>query len=153
MSSTTASSEASWKVLWASRVVSGGLFVASGSLLGVSAWLAPSALGHSTHLQLGLGQCTFFTMTGRPCPMCGATTTFALMADGRWISGLMNQPFAALLFWMTMGICGIGLVEMVAPTNRWMRLGRWAAPYEGPLALGFLIAMGVGWAYKIWAVG
>ena len=36
----------------------------------------------ATHTQLGLPPCNFVTLTGRPCPACGMTTSFALLMKG-----------------------------------------------------------------------
>ena len=33
----------------------------------------------ATHTQLGLPPCNFVTLTGKPCPACGMTTSFALL--------------------------------------------------------------------------
>jgi hypothetical protein len=41
-----------------------------------------SARRMETHRQLGLPECTFKEMTGRPCPSCGMTTSFALFIRG-----------------------------------------------------------------------
>jgi hypothetical protein len=35
-----------------------------------------------THRQLGLPPCTFYAVTGLPCPSCGMTTSFALLVRG-----------------------------------------------------------------------
>jgi hypothetical protein len=35
-----------------------------------------------THRQLGLPPCTFYSVTGLPCPSCGMTTSFALLVRG-----------------------------------------------------------------------
>lgn len=118
-------------------------------VLGLAAWLEPSAYGHSTHTQLGLSPCTFFAVTGVPCPMCGATTTFALMADGRILDAFVNQPFAALLFLVTVAVFAVALAEIITPRDRWIRLGVRLQPYEGWVALGGLIAMMAGWTWKI----
>jgi hypothetical protein len=131
------------------RVFSGGVLVASGAVLLLAAWLEPSPLGHSTHTQLGLGQCTFLTLTGVPCPMCGMTTTFALMAHGRPFAALRTQPFGVLLFSATAGVFGVAIAETLAPRDRWARLLDWIAPWEGRLAALFLFGMGSGWLYKI----
>lgn len=132
------------------RGLSALVAIGSGVVLAIAARLDPSPLGHSTHMQLGLAGCTFMTLTGHPCPMCGATTTFALLADLRLVEGLLNQPFAALLFIMTVGAFAVGTVEAIHPIGRWRRILALAAPYELRLASGFLTFMGISWLYKLW---
>ena len=127
-----------------------GIVAASGlMLLGVSRWLEPAAAGHGTHLQLGLRPCTFLEWTGWPCPMCGATTTFALMADFQWVAGLINQPFAALLFVCVVVITGFSIVELLRPQGSWTWVHRHLRPVEGRVAMGLLVLMAASWLYKI----
>ena len=133
-----------------SRLLSVPTALGTGTVLAIARWLEPSPTGVETHLQLGLRPCTILTWTGWPCPMCGATTTFALLADFRVLDAIHNQPFAALLFTMTVAVFGISLAEVVSPKERWIRLLDWSEPYEGWLAVGFLTAMAAGWAYKAW---
>lgn len=132
-----------------SRMSSAALLLGSGAVLGVARWLEPSPLGHGTHLQLGLGQCSFLGAVGVPCPMCGATTSFSLMAHLRPIDALITQPFAVLLFVLTVGVFALSAAEVVAPRARWSRLSRALGPWDPVVGGGFLIAMGLGWAYKI----
>jgi hypothetical protein len=40
------------------------------------------AMRMETHRQLGLPECTFKGVTGKPCPSCGMTTSFALLIRG-----------------------------------------------------------------------
>jgi hypothetical protein len=70
--------------------VRGGL-VAMGlgltTVFGIALWLNPygpdgSARRMETHRQLGLPPCTFYALTGVPCPACGMTTSFALLVRG-----------------------------------------------------------------------
>lgn len=119
------------------------------SVLAIARWLDPSASGHSTHLQLGLQPCTFLAVSGWPCPMCGATTTFALLADGRVLDGLKNQPFAAFLFLADAAVAGISLADAFWPRGRWRRIGDVLRPHESRLAVAFVVAMFVGWIWKI----
>ncbi|MER3414527.1 MAG: hypothetical protein C4340_04500 [Armatimonadota bacterium] len=42
--------------------------------------LSPDPSGHGTHRQLGLPPCAFNLATGKLCPSCGLTTSFAAMA-------------------------------------------------------------------------
>src|SRR5215475_13498262 len=53
----------------------------------VAIWIQPyDEEGHAellaTHRQLGLPECSFKVMTGKPCPSCGMTTSFALLVRG-----------------------------------------------------------------------
>ena len=123
----------------------------SGGLLGVAAWLEPAVAGHGTHEQLGLDPCTFLALTDVPCPMCGATTTFSLMADLRWIEGILNQPFAAVLFLVTVGSFSVSLAEALAPRGRWAKLSARLQPYELRIIAALGCFMLFGWIYK-WAI-
>jgi hypothetical protein len=123
--------------------------VGASGVLAVARALDPSPSGHGTHLQLGLPPCTFLALTGVPCPLCGATTTFSLLAHGRWGEGLANQPFAALLFALTFLLAWVAWLEVAAPRGRWRRL-EVAVERADPWAAGvFIFLMTLGWAYKI----
>lgn len=143
-----------------SRLISVPLALGSGGVLAAARWVDPSPQGHGTHLQLGLRPCSVLAWTGYPCPMCGATTSFALWADLRPLDAFLNQPFAALLFVLCLALLGISTAEIVAPRRRWQRLVAWIEPYEGWAAGGFLLAMALGWGWKVlemnppsWAMG
>ena len=136
-----------------SRVLSLFLVLGTGGVLATALWLEPAVAGHGTHTQLGLNSCSILMATGYPCPMCGATTTFTLWAHLRPIQAIVNQPFASLLFWMTVSTFAIGVAELVDPRDRWQRLIRRLGPYEARLAIGFLGSMGLSWIYKIWLMG
>lgn len=133
---------------WVVRLISAGLATGSGVVLALAAWLEPAVEGHGTHLQLGLGTCSFLQATDVPCPMCGATTTFALMAHLRVIEALINQPFAAFLFLLTVITFAISVAEVLVPRGRWGKLLRPLERYEGWLAIAFLGFMALGWLYK-----
>lgn len=134
---------------WFVRLVSLVLVLGIGTVFALSALLVPAADGHGTHLQLGLGPCTFLTLTGFPCPMCGATTSFTLMAHLRPIAAFVNQPFAAMLFLLSSGVLGVSVAEVVDPRARWTRVLDWLEPRETWLAAGFLGCMALSWIYKI----
>lgn len=133
----------------AERLISVPLALGTATVLGIALWLEPSAIGHGTHTQLGLGSCSFLTWCGYPCPMCGATTSFALMAHLHPIQALLNQPFASLLFLMTLGTLGVSTAEVVQPRRRWSRILDAIEPVETWLALAFLALMGASWAWKV----
>jgi hypothetical protein len=50
-----------------------------------------------THRQLGLPPCTFYMMTGLPCPSCGMTTSFALFVRGDLWNSLRANAVGTLL--------------------------------------------------------
>ena len=131
-----------------SLVSSVALALFTGAVLATSVWLEPAIAGHSTHMQLGLNTCSFLKLSGQPCPMCGATTTFALMSDLQPIAALLNQPFASLLYLLTWGVFGLSVAEIVRPRDRWIRLVAWIEPIEGRLAAAFLTLMGLSWIWK-----
>lgn len=131
------------------RLISAAIAVPTAAILVAARWVTPSPLGHSTHLQLGLGRCTFLQLTGYPCPMCGMTTTFGHMAHLDPVHAFVTQPFGVLLFLGTAGLFGIAVAELILPRRRWLRLLGALAPYESLLSLGFLALMGLGWAYKV----
>ena len=122
-------------------------------MLGTALWLTPDPAGHGTHMQLGLDDCSILTATGYPCPMCGATTTFTLWAHLMPVQGVVNQPFASLLFLMTLGTFAVSLVELADPRGRWNRVLHWLGPYEVPLSVLFLGFMAASWVYKTWLMG
>ncbi|MCB9684329.1 MAG: DUF2752 domain-containing protein [Alphaproteobacteria bacterium] len=132
------------------RIGSLGLAVGISCVFVAAALVEPDPSGHGTHLRLGLGNCSFLTMTGWPCPMCGATTTFALMAHLRPLEALINQPFAFLLFLMSAFGLGVSVAEVVDPRGRWTRIVRVLEPRETLWAILFLVFMGLAWGYKAW---
>src|SRR5438128_10589032 len=78
---------------WA--MVLGALGLAA--VLGVARWLSPDPRGYGTHTQLGLYPCTFAMVTGRLCPTCGMTTSFAWFARGRFDRSWRANPAGSLL--------------------------------------------------------
>ncbi|MDP2305744.1 MAG: DUF2752 domain-containing protein [Pseudomonadota bacterium] len=117
-------------------------------VLAIAAWLTPAAQGFGTHMQLGLGGCAMLTMTGWPCPMCGMTTTFALMAHFRLMEALVNQPFGVVLFALTVIGSVLGIADMVTGRGIIRAAFRWVGRREQLLALGLLFGMIGGWIYK-----
>jgi hypothetical protein len=118
------------------------------TVLGISSWLTPSPAGYGTHMELGLGGCTMLTLTGWPCPMCGMTTTFALMADGRVVDAMFNQPFGVVLFSLT-ALAGLASAADVMFASGWLRRGlAFLQRREQVYALLLLVGMIAGWLYK-----
>jgi hypothetical protein len=69
----------------------------------------------ATHTQTGLPPCNFVVLTGKPCPSCGMTTSFALLVRGdvaaslraNWVGTILAVVWAVLLVWsVASGLAG-----------------------------------------------
>ncbi len=96
-----------WVRIWLLVLAGGGLLV-----LGIALWLNPynadgSRKNMATHTQLGLPPCNAVVMWGVPCPACGMTTSFSLLAHGdvvgsakaNWVGTLMAAYGLFLIPW------------------------------------------------------
>jgi hypothetical protein len=83
---------------WAPRLIGLCVFAVSASIL-LTAWLLTpnTRRGVGTHEALGLPVCGLEAATGIPCATCGMTTSFSLVADGRFAEAFFVQPAGALL--------------------------------------------------------
>jgi Protein of unknown function (DUF2752) len=100
------------------RVFLAAMAVGFAAVLITAACLRPydadgSANRMGTHMQLGLEPCNMVLMTGKPCPACGMTTSFALLVHGdvanslraNWVGTLfcaslfVLAPWAAVSAW------------------------------------------------------
>lgn len=125
------------------------IFTPSAAVLGIAGWLSPDPSGVGTHQQLGLSSCVVLDQLGTPCPMCGMTTTYSLMAHFHPIQALMTQPFGVVLFLLTVGAAALGLLEMVRPNHFLKQVVRWAVQRDRALAGLLLGSMTAGWLYKV----
>jgi hypothetical protein len=73
-------------------------------LLFVARKLEPDPRGFGTHTQLGFPQCAFLTATGRLCPTCGMTTSFAWMTRGRFKPSWQANPAGCLYALLTVPV-------------------------------------------------
>lgn len=96
-----------WVRIWLLVLAGGGLLI-----LGIALWLNPynadgSRKDMATHTQLGLPPCNMVVMTGKPCPACGMTTSFSLLAHGdivgsaraNWVGTLLATYGLILIPW------------------------------------------------------
>jgi len=116
----------------------------AGAVLAVARLLTPEAGGYGTHEHLFLLPCIFRWATGLPCPFCGMTTAFALMAHGRVGAAFAIHvlgPAAYLTTWAALGAAIVGLVR-----NR-MLLPRWPFSQTGGRVI--LTVLLLGWAVNL----
>jgi hypothetical protein len=78
--------------------------LALATVLVVARGLEPDPRGFGTHTQLGLWPCSFKAMTGRPCPTCGMTTSFAWFARGELARSWGANPVGILLATITLAM-------------------------------------------------
>lgn len=72
-----------WWVRGGLLAIAAGLLVIFGIAIALNPYDADGQPRRmETHRQLGLPPCTFYVMTGVPCPSCGMTTSFALLMHG-----------------------------------------------------------------------
>ncbi|MFO0800326.1 MAG: DUF2752 domain-containing protein [Gemmataceae bacterium] len=119
------------------------------AVFGVAAYLNPygpdgAARTMATHTQLGLPPCNMVSLTGKPCPTCGMTTSFALLVRGdvraslaaNWVGTVTALAWAALLVWSVASLSA----------------GRMLFVRRGELALTLLVAAFLVLALGRWAV-
>ena len=78
------------------------------------------------------------------------TTTFSLMAHGRFGEAVLNQPMGVVLFLVTSVVFVLSLIELVRPRFVWKSLWRLTLRFELRLVVLVLLGLLGGWAYKIW---
>ena len=97
-------------------------------LLVVARSLEPDPRGFGTHTQLGLPRCAFLAVTGRLCPTCGMTTSFAWLTRGRidrsWqanpagcLYALLTVPLLSWLVWSAVANEPVGFQCPSAPLS------------------------------------
>ena len=128
------------------RLIGAAVAIACAGVLGVAAWLEPSAGGLGTHESLGLPPCGWITTMDLPCPTCGMTTAFAHAADGRLLAAFHAQPLGALLALAT----AMALLAGAHVALTGSRLERVLARLWGRRAGWVLAGVVVGaWLYKV----
>lgn len=128
------------------RLAALAVFLASGSVLAVAAWLHPDRRGHGTHEQLGMGACSMMVVSGLPCPTCGMTTAFAHTVRGELISAAVVQPGGLVLAIATIVAAVASLYALVVGRlpKLWVLM---VSPYR--LFVSLLVVLLGGWAYKL----
>ena len=124
------------------------LLVPAVSILVIALMLTPDPAGVGTHRQLGLGTCTVLLVSGWPCPMCGMTTTFSLLAHGHLVQGTLNQPFGLVLFGITVGAAILGLKELLRPRGHLSSILAWMLRRDFEIVLIAFAGLAGSWIYK-----
>jgi hypothetical protein len=86
------------------------------TVMTTAAWLHPydangQALRQETHRQLGLPPCSFYKMTGIPCPSCGFTTSFALLMHVDPLNALQANSAGAVLAGFCLVVIPWGIIS------------------------------------------
>lgn len=110
-------------------------------LLVVARTLQPDPRGFGTHTQLGLPPCAFLTVTGRLCPTCGMTTSFAWLTRGRIAHSWQANPAGCMYALMTVPLIAWLVLSAVANEPAGFRT-LWA-----PLAGLLVAAVALGLAF------
>jgi hypothetical protein len=118
-------------------------------------WLSVSvaaALGACAWLKLGmpLPHCVFHTVTGQPCPACGATRCVRFLLAGDFGAAFRMNPLAFLAFG------GVALYDAYAATVLALRLPRFrprpVLPRTGNfIRIAVVTMIVVNWAWLIWS--
>ncbi|MGI5817909.1 MAG: DUF2752 domain-containing protein [Armatimonadota bacterium] len=123
------------------RIEAAALLLLAAGVLALSWLLLPSAAGYGTHEQLLWLPCAFRWFTGMPCPVCGMTTAFALMARGQVVAALSAHALGPLLYvatWLLAACAAVALVRGRSPLPQWLRGARGAKALVAGLAVAWV---------------
>lgn len=134
------------------RMIAATILAVCCIVLGIAAWLEPSATGMGTHQQLRLPPCGWIVMADLPCPTCGMTTAFAHAANGNLWQSFRAQPlgcilaiFTAMLALVSVHVLVTGSRLGAALANFWGRRMAWTLAFAVVAAWGYKIAQHKGW--------
>jgi len=100
-----------------------------------------------THRQLGMPPCSFKRLTGKPCPSCGMTSSFALLVRGDvWHSLEANAAGTALALLLA-AVLAWSLACALAGRQLWIRS---VEPAVLRLVVFFFVLMMVRWGLVLW---
>jgi hypothetical protein len=107
--------------------------VAFGTVFAIAVWLNPyqddgSARTMETHRQLGLPECSFKWLTGKPCPSCGMTTSFALFVRGDVVNSLRANFAGTILATVCLIAIPWALASALRSRYYWIKSLEWLIP-------------------------
>ena len=105
-------------------VAVGGVLLA---LLATAAVIEPDARGYGTHERLGLPPCTFRAVTGKRCPSCGMTTSWAYLVRGQLLESMKANCGGTLLGLFVIVMASWALVSGIRGRWLWRPLSERAA--------------------------
>lgn len=100
-------------ILSPARVAALLMMGGAGAILIAAHLLLPDPTGYGTHEQMFLLPCIFRWVTGLPCPFCGMTTAFALLARGEWAAAFGIHVLGPAVYLITWGVLLAGVVGLV----------------------------------------
>ncbi len=116
-----------------------GIFVLSYSL-------TPDPRGYGTHEHLWLPPCYVQFFFHIPCPACGLTTAFALLAKGEWFQAFQLHWMSPFLFLAFAFLFVYSLVCLFSRKSFWNLFENKLTPYFSSfIILGMLLC----WAIKL----
>lgn len=90
-------------------------------------WMALFAVAASFVLPFegfGIDLCGVHRLTGLPCPGCGLTRAFVLLANGDWLTAIGSNPFVVVLYplFVALGVLVLLPSGMRLSVERWLAL-------------------------------
>lgn len=108
--------------------------------------LTPDPRGFGTHEQLGLPPCLTMRLFHIPCPFCGMTTSFSLMAHGAFLRAFVVQPAGALGFIVGSVAAALCIVFALAGRRPWTAIPN--PVLRRVVTVGGVIIL-LAWVYKV----
>jgi hypothetical protein len=100
-----------------------------------------------THQQLGLPACNFKYLTGKPCPSCGMTTSFALLMRGDLWNSVQANFVGTLLALVLLAFIPWGILCAVRGRLYVIHSIEWTLMR---LVVIFLVLMLLRWGIVLW---
>ena len=116
----------------------------AGAILIVAHLLLPDPTGYGTHEQMFILPCIFRWATGLPCPFCGMTTAFALMARGEWAAAFGIHVLGPAAYLVVGGVLLAGVIGLLR--NR-RALPQWLFGQRAGRVILLIILLG--WAVNL----